>query len=92
VVTLGRDDDLRVLLHLADRVRSTRLLDAEVYPTPVKHATQMRHADARGARFVLTLDRDGSVSVKDLVTGERTSASQDDVIELLIKAVESDPG
>jgi histidyl-tRNA synthetase len=92
VVTLGRDDDLRVLLHLADRVRSTRLLDAEVYPTPVKHATQMRHADARGARFVLTLDRDGSVSVKDLVTGERTSASRDDVIELLIKAVESDPG
>jgi histidyl-tRNA synthetase len=92
VVTLGRDDDLRVLLHLADRVRSTGLLDAEVYPTPVKHATQMRHADARGARFVLTLDRDGSVSVKDLVTGERTSASRDDVIELLIKAVESDPG
>jgi len=92
VVTLGRDDDLRVLLHLADRVRSTGLLDAEVYPTPVKHATQMRHADARGARFVLTLDRDGSVSVKDLVTGERTSTSRDDVIELLIKAVESDPG
>jgi histidyl-tRNA synthetase len=92
VVTLGRDDDLLVLLHLADRVRSTRLLDAEVYPTPVKHATQMRHADARGARFVLTLDRDGSVSVKDLVTGERTSAGRDDVIELLIKAVESDPG
>jgi histidyl-tRNA synthetase len=62
-----------------------------VYPTPVKHATQMRYADSRGARFVVTLDRDGSVSVKDLVTGERTSSGPGDVAELLAKAVESGP-
>jgi histidyl-tRNA synthetase len=91
VVTLGRDDDLAVLLALADRLRRTGLLDAEVYPTPVKHATQMRYADSRGARFVVTLDRDGSVSVKDLVTGERTSSGPGDVAELLAKAVESGP-
>ena len=46
-------------------------MDAEVYPAPVKHATQMKYADSRGARFVLTLDRDGTVSVKDLRSGER---------------------
>ncbi|MFL6129347.1 MAG: histidine--tRNA ligase [Mycobacteriales bacterium] len=87
VVTQGPDDDLRTLLGLAGRLRSTGALDAEVYPTPVKHATQMRYADSRGARFVLTLDRDGSVSVKDLRTGERSSAGIEDVAGLLAKAV-----
>ena len=90
VVTLGRDDDLRVLLGVADRVRSTGAVDAEVYPAPVKHATQMRYADSRGARFVLTLDRDGTVSVKDLRTGERSSADQDEVAELVAKAALTD--
>ncbi|HYT09975.1 MAG TPA: histidine--tRNA ligase [Mycobacteriales bacterium] len=89
VVTVGREDDLRVLLATADRVRSTGVVDAEVYPAPVKHATQMRYADSRGARFVLTLDRDGTVSVKDLRTGERTSAGPEDVPDLLVKAVQS---
>ena len=87
VVTLGRDDDLRVLLATADRVRATGVVDAEVYPAPVKHAAQMRYADSRGARFVLTLDRDATVSVKDLRTGERSSAAQDEVAELLAKSV-----
>jgi histidyl-tRNA synthetase len=92
VVTLGRDDDLRTLLGVADRIRATGALDAEVYPTPVKHATQMRYADGRGARFVLTLDRDGSVSVKDLHTGERSAAGVEDVAGLLGKAVEPPVG
>jgi histidyl-tRNA synthetase len=87
VVTVGRDDDLRVLLAVADDVRRTGLLDAEVYPAPVKHATQMRYADSRGARFVLTLDRDGSVSVKDLRSGDRVSAGVPEVAELLAKLV-----
>ena len=91
VLTLGGADDLRVLLAVADRVRSTGVLDAEVYPAPVKHATQMRYADGRGARFVLTLDRDASVSVKDLLTGERTSAGPETVADLLAKAVDSEP-
>lgn len=92
VVTLGGDDDLRVLLGIAARLRATGALDAEVYPTPVKHATQMKYADGRGARFVLTLDRDGSVSVKDLRTGERSSAGVDDVAGLLAKAVDAPAG
>ena len=92
VVTLGRDDDLRTLLGLAARLRSTGALDAEVYPTPVKHATQMKYADTRGARFVLTLDRDGSVSVKDLRTGDRSSAGVEDVAALLAKAVAAAAG
>lgn len=91
VLTLGRDDDLRVLLGIADRLRATGRLDAEVYPTPVKHAAQMKYADGRGARFVLTLDRDGSVSVKDLRTGERSSADLQDVAGLLAKAVDAPP-
>jgi histidyl-tRNA synthetase len=92
VVTLGGEDDLRVLLGIAARLRATGALDAEVYPTPVKHATQMKHADGRGARFVLTLDRDGRVSVKDLRTGERSSAGVDDVAGLLAKAVDAPAG
>ena len=92
VVTNGRDDDLRTLLGIAAGLRATRALDAEVYPTPVKHATQMKYADTRGARFVLTLDRDGSVSVKDLRTGERWSAGGQDVAALLAKAVEVPAG
>ena len=89
VVTNGRDDDLGTLLGIAGRLRATGALDAEVYPTPVKHATQMKYADTRGARFVLTLDRDGSVSVKDLVSGERSSAGADDVPTLLAKALDT---
>lgn len=89
VVTLGRDDDLRTLLATADRLRATGVLDAEVYPTPVKHATQMKYADGRGARFVLTLDRDGTASVKDLRTGERISAVLDDVDGVLAKVIRS---
>jgi len=88
VVTNGRDDDLRTLLGIAARVRGTGVLDAEVYPTPVKHATQMKYADTRGARFVVTLDRDGSVSVKDLVSGERSAAGVEDVAALLAKAAD----
>ncbi len=87
VVTNGRDDDLSTLLGIAARLRGTGALDAEVYPTPVKHATQMKYADTRGARFVLTLDRDGSVSVKDLRGGERWSAGVEDVAVLLAKAL-----
>jgi histidyl-tRNA synthetase len=92
VVTLGHDDDLRVLLGIAARLRATGAVDAEVYPTPVKHATQMKYADGRGARFVLTLDRDGTVSVKDLRTSERHSAGVDDVAGLLAKAVDAPAG
>ncbi|HZB48409.1 MAG TPA: histidine--tRNA ligase [Mycobacteriales bacterium] len=87
VVTNGRDDDLRTLLGVAARLRATGVLDAEVYPTAVKHATQMKYADTRGARFVVTLDRDGSVSVKDLRGGERWSAGVEDVAVLLAKAL-----
>ncbi len=41
----------------------------EVFPEERKHAAQMRYADRRRIRFVLTLDDDGTVHGKDLVEG-----------------------
>jgi histidyl-tRNA synthetase len=86
VITQGRDDDPAALLGLATAVRATGGYDVEVYPAAAKHATQMRYADARGARFVLTLDDPATVSVKDLVTGERSPAPVAEIAEWLAKA------
>jgi hypothetical protein len=41
-----------------------------VFPEPRKHGAQMRYADKKGIRFVLTIDPDGSVQGKDLKTGD----------------------
>jgi histidyl-tRNA synthetase len=45
-------------------------LSTEMYPEPRRHATQMRFADRKGTRLVLTVDADGSAHGKDLATGE----------------------
>lgn len=86
LVTRGRDDDPTVLLRLAAAVRSTGCYDVEVYPVPTKHANQMKYADSRRARFVLTLDDPATVSVKDMATGARAPAPLDEVAERLAKA------
>ena len=59
--------------------------DVELYPAAVKHASQMKYGDARGARFLLTLDDDGTMSVKDMESGDRASATPADVPALLGK-------
>ena len=86
VVTQARSDPVGTLLGLAAAVRATGAYDVEVYPGAVRHGTQMRYADARGARYVLTLDDPESVSVKDMASGERTSLPPADVPALLAKA------
>jgi histidyl-tRNA synthetase len=85
LVTQGRDDDLPAVLGLAATVRATGGFDVEVYPAPVKHATQMKYADSRGARWVLTLDDAATVSVKDMASGARVSTPLADVPLALAK-------
>ncbi len=41
----------------------------ETYPEPKKHAAQMKYADKKGVRFVLTVDAGGRVHGKDLRGG-----------------------
>jgi histidyl-tRNA synthetase len=64
-------------LALAARLRAEGL-PVEVFPEPRKHGAQMRYADKRGVRFVLTVDPDGSVQGKDLKTGEAFHAAAAD--------------
>jgi histidyl-tRNA synthetase len=85
LLTRGRDDDLAALLGLAAAVRATGAFDVEVYPVPVKHATQMKYADSRGARWVLTLDDAATVSVKDMAGGGRVPTPLADVPLALAK-------
>jgi histidyl-tRNA synthetase len=92
LITQGRDDDPAVLLRLAAAVRGTGCYDVEVYPTAAKHATQMRYADNRHARFVLTLDDPATVSVKDMASGDRAPAPLAEVAELLAKAAGAPTG
>ena len=47
----------------------------ETYPEARKHAAQMKFADRKGLRFVLTLDPSGSVHAKDLASGDVFDAS-----------------
>lgn len=47
----------------------------EVFPEPKKHSAQMKFADRKGVRFVLTVDAAGAVHGKDLQTGEAFDAS-----------------
>ncbi len=63
---------LQALARLAAELRSAGI-DVEQYPTARKHKAQMRFADDRGARIMLTLDADGTVLVKDLATGAATA-------------------
>jgi hypothetical protein len=48
----------------------------------------MKYGDARGARFLLTLDDDGTMSVKDMVSGGRLSAAASEVPGLLSKLID----
>ena len=70
--------DLAPLIALAARLRDGGA-DVEQYPAPRKHQKQMRFADARGARLVLTLDG-GRVVIKDLESGATTTATLDTAV------------
>ena len=85
VLTQDLGSDRPELMRLAAAIRGAGPFDVELYPAAVKHATQMKYGDARGARFLLTLDADGTMSVKDMESGERASAAPAGVPALLSK-------
>jgi histidyl-tRNA synthetase len=69
LVTHPESGDAAPAFALAAAVRAAGL-SVETYPEPKKHATQMKFADKKGLRFVLTLDPSGSVHGKDLASGD----------------------
>ncbi len=86
VVTRGPECDSVALAGIAAAVRATGTFDVDLFPArDAKHGAQMKYADSRGARYVLTLDPEGTVSVKDLVSGMRTASSVTGAADLLAK-------
>jgi histidyl-tRNA synthetase len=83
VVTNTRPDCLQAAAWLAAAVRSCGVFDVDFYPSVSRHAAQMKYADERKARFVLTLDDDGSVSAKDMLSGARVSAAPEEIVGTL---------
>jgi histidyl-tRNA synthetase len=92
VLTQDAEADRSELMRLAASIRGAGAFDVELYPAAVRHATQMKYGDARGARFLLTLDADGTMSVKDMESGERASAAPAEVPALLSKLAGGEEG
>jgi histidyl-tRNA synthetase len=85
VLTQDPQSDRAELMRLAAAIRGAGPFDVELYPAGVKHSVQMKYGDTRGARFLLTLDDDGTMSVKDMESSARASAVPADVPALLSK-------
>jgi histidyl-tRNA synthetase len=92
IFTQAPADDLRVIVGAATELRAAGTFDVEVYPGPGKHAVQMKYADARSARFTLTLDDGSTLSVKDMRSGARTSCQVSDLSALLTKLADQPAG
>ena len=90
--TQAPDDDLRAIVGAAGELRAAGTFDVEVYPGPGKHAVQMKYADARSARFTLTLDDATTVSVKDMKSSTRTSCQVYELPALLAKLADQPSG
>ena len=58
VLTQDQGSDRAELMRLAASIRGGGPFDVELYPAAARHASQMKYGDARGARFLLTLDAD----------------------------------
>ena len=87
VLTQDPQSDRAELMRLAAAIRGAGPFDVELYPAGVKHSVQMKYGDTRGARFLLTLDDDGTMSVKDMESSARASAVPADVPALLSKLI-----
>lgn len=73
LVTHPESGDAAPGFALASALRGEGLA-VETYPEARKHAAQMKFADRKGLRFVVTLDAGGSLHGKDLVSGETFDA------------------
>jgi histidyl-tRNA synthetase len=69
-------------LGLASALRADGL-NTELYPEPAKFAKQMKYADRAGIRFAAMMGEDertrGTVSIKDLRTGEQQQVAREQV-------------
>ena len=74
------------VLALATRLRAAGI-DADVFVGDGRLGKQLRHADRRGARYALVRGEaeraSGSVTLKELATGEQTTMSEAEAIALL---------
>jgi len=86
MVTLLDASDGADVLALATRLRAAGI-DADVFVGDGRLGKQLRHADRRGARYALVRGEaeraSGSVTLKELATGEQTTMSEAEAIALL---------
>jgi histidyl-tRNA synthetase len=86
MVTLFDQDSMADSLRLAAKLR-TAGLRVDVYPEPDKLGKQFKHASTRGIHFVTVVGGDeraaGTVTVKDLKSGEQTVVPRRNLAEWL---------
>jgi histidyl-tRNA synthetase len=86
MVTILDAADGADLLALATRLRAAGI-DVDVFVGDGRLGKQLRHADRRGTRYALVRGEaeraSGSVTLKELATGEQTTMSEADAIALL---------
>jgi len=86
MVTILDAADGADVLGLATRLRAAGV-DADVFVGDGRLGKQLRHADRRGARYALVRGEaeraSGSVTLKELATGEQTTMSEAEAIALL---------
>ncbi len=74
LVTHPEEGDPAPVFELAAAIRREGFA-VETYPEARKHSAQMKFADKKGLRFVLTLDPSGSIRGKDLSSGATFDAA-----------------
>ncbi|MCR5713823.1 MAG: histidine--tRNA ligase [Bacteroidales bacterium] len=80
-------DEMRAVLPLLSEVRRAGI-SAEIYPDSLKMKKQLAYADSRHIAFVAILGGDemasGSITVKELATGQQTKVAQRDLVDFLL--------
>lgn len=76
LVSLNNDDSWSAAQDVADALRK-RGISAEVAAAAAKFGKQIKYADRRGIPFVWFTNDDGAHEVKDIRSGEQTSADPD---------------
>lgn len=83
------DEEARYCLSMLRKMRSAGI-SAELYPDSVKMKKQMSYADDRKISFVILAGSEeinsGLLTVKNMVTGEQTKTSVDNLIEFVAQS------
>ncbi len=84
-VNFGNKEE-KFCLPLLKQLRSNGI-NAEIYPEPAKMKKQMAYADKKGIPFVVLVGesemQEGTVSLKNMLTGEQTNMTIEEVIHRL---------